>query len=239
MTDWQIATLIDSKMVSEDVKSLTFTLPHFTKHIAGQHYDIRLTAPNGYQSERSYSVASAPEEIGKVEFGIQLLKNGEVSPYLYELEKSETIELKGPIGGHFVWESNMSGPLILIGGGSGMVPLMSMLRHNMNNTPEREVLFLASAKTKSRVLYLDELEEYSSRYSSFHFVYTLTHESNEKFPSYSKRIDKDILMKEIDFVIKSEPNIYLCGPTSFVESMANILVEMNINPGSIKTERFG
>ncbi len=133
MANWTLATLEQSGMVADDVKSLIFSVENWQQHQAGQHYDIRLTSKDGYQAERSYSTASPPEQRGVVEFGIQLLKDGEVSPYLFQMQLGDQLELRGPIGGHFIWNINLPGPLVLIGGGSGMVPLMCMLRHYKNS----------------------------------------------------------------------------------------------------------
>lgn len=237
--NFQVATLIESKMVAEDVKSLTFSLDNWPKHKAGQHCNIRLTSEDGYQAERDYSIASAPEQQGVVEFGIQLLKNGEVSPYLFEMGKGEQLEIKGPIGGHFIWDSQMEGPLILIGGGSGMVPLMSILRHHINNYKNRDVVFLISARNKEHVLYQDELEEIAKKYPDIKIVYTFTEKAPDGWKGYMRRIDIEMLRQVLSDLVDKMPNIYICGPTPFVESVATNLVGLKINPHLIKTERFG
>ncbi|TAK57690.1 oxidoreductase, partial [Patescibacteria group bacterium] len=154
MSTWLIGTLVSSKMVAENVKSLTFEVPKWPGHKAGQHCDIRLTAEDGYQAQRSYSIANAPETGStKVEFGVQILENGEVSPYLWNMTPGDKIEIKGPLGGHFVWSTEMPGPLVLIAGGSGIVPLMAMLREHVNRREngteaKRDVVLLVSARTK-------------------------------------------------------------------------------------------
>lgn len=239
MIDWKIATLIDSKMVATNVRSLTFTVPDITTHKSGQHYDIRLTSEDGYSAERSYSAASAPEE-KNLEFGIELLENGEVSPYLFKLQKGDQIEMRGPIGGHFVWDRSIPGPLVLIGGGSGMVPLMSMLRHHIyQSNQDREITFLVSAKTLEHVLYKDELKEIKAKDKNLKLVYTLTSQAPLNWNSYTRRVDRTMLKEVVRSLIDKMPMIYICGPTPFVEAVANNLVEIGFNPHLIKTERFG
>ena len=248
---WQVATLTEAHMVAVDVKALTFTVSPWLEHKAGQHYDIRLTAEGGYMAERSYSLASPPEQKGEVEFGIQILANGEVSPYLFALQAGEQVEIRGPIGGHFVWDVAMPGPLVLIGGGSGMVPLMSMLRHWKNHATEnseRAIVFLISARTLEHVLYQSELQEVSKKFSNVEIVMTITDGAPENWtgPSanalrvnYTRRVDMSLLQEVFGHLIGQMPMIYVCGPTPFVEVVANNLVQMGFNSHEIRTERFG
>jgi ferredoxin-NADP reductase len=220
MATWQVGTLITSRMVADDVKSLTFFVPGWIKHQAGQHYDIRLTAENGYQAERSYSVASSPEQEGELEFGVQLLEGGEVSPYLFQMKPGDKVELRGPIGGHFVWSTQAPGPLILIGGGSGMVPLMCMLRHHMAHIREdesRPIVFLISARTLSHVLYKEELTSYSKLNEQLNIVTTLTEQSPPGWPGYNRRIDKQLLEDVLGGYKEKSASVFVCGPTPFVE----------------------
>jgi ferredoxin-NADP reductase len=242
MPDWRIATLIDSEMIAKDVKSLRFSVEGWQPHKAGQHYDVKLTAEDGYVAERSYSIASAPEDEGIVEFGVELLENGEVSPYLFGLEKGDQIEIRGPIGGHFIWDISMPGPLCLIGGGSGMVPLMSMLRHrekHLDVDKSREVIFLASIRTQDRLLYLDELRAISAKDPNFKLVLTFTEIAPPNWDGYRRRIDADMLKKVFGHVADEMPMFYICGPTPFVEAAADELVQIGINPHEVRTERFG
>ncbi len=239
MINWKTATLIDSKMVAVNVKSLTFEAPDISTHQAGQHYDIRLTSEDGYQAERSYSVASPPEQ-KNLEFGIELLENGEVSPFLYQLKNDDQIEMRGPIGGHFVWNTSMPGPLVLIGGGSGMVPLMCMLRHHLNqNDLQREVIFLVSARTLERVLYKEELQACQKKDPNLKLIYTLTSSTPPNWTGYKRRVDQEMLQETIGHLKGKMPMIYVCGPTPFVEAVANNLVTIGFNPHEIRTERFG
>lgn len=241
MANWQSAKLLESKMVAREVKALKFSASSWVKHESGQHYDIRLTSEGGYQAERSYSVASPPEERGIVEFGIQLLKNGEVSPYLFELKPGEEIEIRGPIGGHFVWNVQMPGPLVLIGGGSGMVPLMCMLRHHENNLAfsKREVIFLVSARTIDHVLYREELERATEKDLRLKVVFTITDSPPSDWGGYKRRIDREMLREVLGHLIGKTPMIYVCGPTPFVEAAAKNLVILGFNSHEVRTERFG
>jgi ferredoxin-NADP reductase len=240
--NWHIGTLVKKEMAAENVMALTFSLPDWQPFQPGQHFDIRLTAPNGYQAERSYSIGSAPEQKGTIEYGIQLLEDGEVSPYLWNLKEGRQIEMRGPIGGHFIWNISMPGPLILIGGGSGMVPLMSMLRHHINNKgvdAGRKIVFLISARTLEFVLYRQELEKISAENPNIKIAMTITDTQPIGWTGYSRRIDKDMLKETIGGLHAEMPMTYICGPTKFVEAVAKSMIELEFNPHLIKTERFG
>jgi ferredoxin-NADP reductase len=232
-------------MVAENVKSLTFEVPKWPGHKTGQHCDIRLTAENGYQAQRSYSIANAPEAGStKVEFGVQILENGEVSPYLFALAVGDQIEIKGPLGGHFIWSTEMPGPLVLIAGGSGIVPLMAMLREHIDHakTPEeskREVALLVSARTQEKIPYYTELEYYKERHTNLKILYTVTESVPKDWTGFTRRVDKAMLTEITSGLVDKMPMTYVCGPTGFVEAVANTLVEIRMNPHSIKTERFG
>lgn len=239
MANWQKTTLQKAEMIAADVKALTFRASSWTRHEAGQHYDIRLASSGGYQPERSYSIASPPEEEDIVEFGIQLLENGEVSPYLFELKAGEQVEIRGPVGRHFTWNVNMPGPLVLIGGGSGMVPLMSMLRHYVRHGGKREIIFLASARTIDHVPYKSELEEIAKKFLNVNVVYTITDTQPPGWRGYSRRVDEPMLREALGSPAGTMPMIYVCGPTPFVETGANLLMRIGFNSRQIRTERFG
>jgi ferredoxin-NADP reductase len=254
MAEWRVATLLSSEMTAKNVKALRFSIEGWEPHRAGQHYDVRLTAEDGYQAERSYSIASAPEETGIVELGVELLENGEVSSYLFGLEPGDQIEMRGPIGGHFVWDVTMPGPLCLIGGGSGMVPLMAMLRHrerhleevggnNPDGSPRieknRPVIFLASIRSQDGLLYYDELRKISAADPGFTLVLTFTEMAPPDWDGYRRRIDEEMLTTVFGKTIGAMPMTYICGPTPFVEAAADILVKIGMNPSEIRTERFG
>jgi ferredoxin-NADP reductase len=239
---WHTATLIRSQMVSDSLMSLRFSVPSWSQHIPGQHVDVRLTAPNGYQAQRSYSLANAPEELGVVELGVQLLQDGEVSPYLFGLQPGHAIELRGPLGGHFIWNTTMPGPLIAIAGGSGIVPFMSMIRHRHTHLPEdsgRAVVLLVSARDITRYAYREELEKLAVSDPHFSLVATLTDAQPDGWTGYSRRIDRDLLTEVCSSYTAEMPMIYICGPTAFVESVSTQLTDIGFNPHEIRTERFG
>lgn len=239
MNNWKIATLISSEMVAIDVKSLKFQIPEFGTFKAGQHCSIKLTAEDGYVAERDYSIANPPDDNSYIEFGIQLLREGEVSPYLFDLKPGEQVEIEGPIGNHFVWETNNDQPLLLVGGGSGMVPLRSMVLHHFNNYQPRDVIFLTSCRSIDKVLYQFELQRLSEKYPDFKFIMTLTDTQPENYQGYKRRIDQAMLQEIFGKYINQNPHIYVCGPTPFVETAANTMLELGFNRDNIKTERFG
>jgi ferredoxin-NADP reductase len=246
---WNIATLIKKEMVADDVMSLKFDLGRPVSFQAGQHVDIRLTAPDGYQAERSYSLANAPEENNYLELGVQLLPDGEVSPYLFQMKEGKEIEMTEPIGTHFVWNTSLSGPLILLGGGSGMVPLMSMVRHYVNSltntssvNPEnktRDIVFLISARSLEHVLYKKELTEISQKFPNIKIIETLTDTHPENWTGYARRIDQAMLQETIAYILPQNPRTFICGPNPFVAAVAKHMIHIGFDPTTIKTERFG
>jgi ferredoxin-NADP reductase len=239
MNNWKVATLIKSEMAAQDIKSLTFSVANWQIHKPGQHYSIRLTAEDGYQAERDYSIASPPEQKNEVEFGVQLLENGEVSPYLFNIQIGEQIELEGPIGGHFIWDSSSKLPLILIAGGSGIVPMMSILRHHYLNFKKRKIILLLSFRTIEKIPYYNELLSYQQKDPNLELVITLTDNHPHNWMGLTERLDKRII-KDALLVLKDDnPDTYICGPTNFVENIADILLELTFNRNKIKTERFG
>jgi ferredoxin-NADP reductase len=218
-------------------KSIVLEPSDWPGHRAGQHVDIRLTAEDGYQAERSYSSASAPEDEHLV-LTVELLDDGEVSPYLTgELRPGDEIELRGPIGGYFVWEESLGGPLFLVGGGSGVVPLRSMLRHHRAIRSGVPVRLLYSARSLREVIYREEFERFASD-DGVDIHFTLTREAPEGWQGYRRRVDRDMLA-EVSWAPQDSPLAYVCGPTSFVEAASSALVDLGHDPGRIRTERFG
>ena len=212
-------------------------VPHWPGHRAGQHIDIRLTAEDGYQAQRSYSIASAPEDDG-IMLTVDRLEDGEVSPYLTDvLEPGDELELRGPIGGYFVWDASLSGPLLLISGGSGIVPLRAMLRHWAAARPPVEVRLLHSARSLDYVIYRDELVGLAA-FEEVDVRIALTRTWPDDWLGQRGRIDRGFL-KDAAWPPRDEPRIYVCGPTGFVEATAAALVENGQQPNTIKTERFG
>ena len=237
--EWQIATVTRIQPETPTVKTLTFSLPSWDPHLPGQHYDIRLTAPDGYQTERSYSIASEPARDGEIDLTVERLEDGEVSPYLDDvLVVGDQVELRGPIGGYFIWEARMGGPLLLVGGGSGIVPLMSMIRHREVAGSKAPVWLLDSVRTPMDVIYADELKRLSEKSNGPNVIYTFTRQQPPGWIGYQRRIDAQMLA-EVIRPIEKPFRAYICGPTLLVESVANQLVQMGIAMENIRTERFG
>jgi len=221
------------------VKSFTFALPEFQPHLAGQHYDVRLTAEDGYQAQRSYSIASEPMRTGVVVLTVERIPDGEVSTYLHDVVVvGDRVELRGPIGGYFVWQASLGGPLLLIAGGSGVVPLLSMLRHRAGAGSHAPTSLVYSSKTRDDVIAFDELAGLASADSSLHLFETLTRSQPEGWTGYSRRIDRDMLVEALR-PLGGRAQTFICGPTLLVEAAAETLVGLGLAPGQIKTERFG
>ena len=237
--EWQIASVKEIKPETAHVKSYTLTLPMWMRHSAGQHYDIRLTAEDGYQAQRSYSIASEPEREGEVEFTVERINDGEVSTYLHDVViPGDRVEVRGPIGGYFVWEATMRDPLLLIAGGSGVVPLMSMLRHRAATGGKNPAALLYSSRTFEDIIYYGELEKLRSAEGSPQIFHTLTRAQPPGWKGSTRRIDQDML-KEVAGPLGRSVQVYICGPTLLVESAANALVKIGLNANQIRTERFG
>jgi ferredoxin-NADP reductase len=212
-------------------KSIALDPADWPGHLAGQHVDVRLTAEDGYQAQRSYSIASAPED-EHLAITVQRLEDGEVSPYLTEtLVPGDELELRGPIGGYFVWQEELGGPLLLVAGGSGVVPLRAILRHHRAIASEVPARLLYSARTRDDLIYRAELAEYDT-------VVTLTNEQPQDWDGHTGRIDSDFLA-ETAWSPAQRPLVYICGPTGFVEAIADALVTLGHSPARIRTERFG
>jgi len=235
---WQLCDVAEVVEETPQVRSLVLNAPDWPGHLAGQHVDIRLTAEDGYQAQRSYSIASAPED-GRLALTVERLGDGEVSPYLTDvLVAGDRLELRGPIGGYFVWDIDDGGPVLLVGGGSGVVPLMAMIRHRAAVGSGVPMRLLYSVKTLGDLIYRDELEELAGRGDGFGAFFTLTREQPEGWPGYTRRVDRELLA-EIGWPATESPLAYVCGPTGFVEAVASALVESGLPPSHVKTERFG
>ena len=220
-------------------KSLVLNVPDWPGHRAGQHVDVRLTAPDGYQAERSYSIASAPEDGDQVALTVERIEDGEVSPYLDdELAEGDQLELRGPIGGYFVWSTEMGGPLLLVAGGSGICPLMAMLRHRAARQSHVPTRLLYSSRSLDDVIYRKELDSLAGRADGLEVFHTLTRSQPAGWSGYSRRIDRDMLA-EVAFAPAQDPLCMVCGPTPLVEAVATTLVELGHAPERVKTERFG
>ena len=237
--DWQIATVEAIKPETAHVKTFTLALPDWTPHRAGQHYDLRFTAADGYQAQRSYSIASAPEQSGAIELTIERIADGEVSPYMHDvLVPGDRVEARGPIGGYFVWEATSKDPMLLIAGGSGVVPLMAMLRHRTAAGARTAARLLYSSRTREDVIYFDELEALRSRNDGLEVFHTLTRSQPAGWGGYARRIDQTMLA-EVMRPLGKAPQVFICGPTPLVEAAANGLVQLGLKPAQVRTERFG
>ena len=237
--NWQIASITNVKPETAKVKSFTLTLPDWMRHRAGQHYDIRLTAEDGYQAQRSYSIASEPEREGEVDITVERINDGEVSTYMHDvLIPGDRIEARGPIGGYFVWEATMTEPLLLIAGGSGVVPLMSMIRHRAAAGAMTATRLLYSSRNFEDVIYYNELEKLRAENNGLQIFHTLTRSQPAGWEGYARRIDQNML-KEVAGPMDSSVQVFICGPTLLVEAAANTLVKIGIKADQIRTERFG
>jgi ferredoxin-NADP reductase len=220
------------------VRSLVLAVPDWTGHRAGQHVDVRLTAPDGYQAQRSYSISSAPEDVGRLTLTVERLEDGEVSPYLAdELRAGDELELRGPIGGYFVWDAGMTDPLLLVGGGSGICPLMAMLRHRAAWSSTVLARLLYSARSLEDVIFRAELDRLAAA-DGLEVALTLTRARPPGWTGYGRRVDAEML-GEVAWPPERRPLVFVCGPTPFVEAVAGTLVVLGNDPLRIKTERFG
>jgi len=236
---WQLGEVIATQAETARTKSLTLALPTWSGHRPGQHVDVRLTAEDGYQAERSYSIASPPEEAPRVTLTVERLDDGEVSLYLTEeLRVGDKLELRGPIGGYFVWEAHMGGPLLLVAGGSGLVPLMAMLRHRAAAASLVPTRLLYSSRMYDEIICRDELDHLAKSSAALEVVQTLTRTQPQGWTGYARRIDTPML-REVAWRVEEHQLAYICGPTPFVETAAASLVELGHEPARIKTERFG
>ena len=236
--EWQLAEVHEIVIETPRVKSLLLRVTSWRGHLPGQHVDIRLTAEDGYQVQRSYSIASPPED-ELLTLTVERVDGGEVSPYLVgALRSGDQFELRGPIGGYFAWTTAMGGPLCLIAGGSGITPLMSMLRHRERRNSRTPALLLYSSRSLEDIIYRQELDAMARRDPNLRVVNTLTRKHPAGWMGYRHRIDKEILA-ETCFTPEQRPIIFICGSTPFVENVSQFLVELGHDPLTIKTERFG
>ena len=234
---WQLATVSGLIDETRNVRSIELDPPAWRGHRAGQHVDVRLTAEDGYQAQRSYSIASAPED-ARLVLTVERLDDGEVSPYLVgELRPGDELEVRGPVGGYFVWEESFGGPLLLVAGGSGVVPLRAMLRHHRAIGSAVPVRLLYSARTFEDIIYRDELMQLADD-SQVDVHFTLTRRQPDDWRGYRRRIDRELL-EDVSWPSGERPLTYVCGPTALVENAASALVGLGHEPTRIRTERFG
>jgi ferredoxin-NADP reductase len=207
---------------------------------AGQHLDVRLTAPDGYQAQRSYSVASAPEFEGLYELVVERLEDGEVSPFLHEVaEVGDAIEIRGPIGGHFAWGPGESGPLLLVGGGSGVAPLMSIVRHRAAVGRDIAVVLLHAARTWDDVIFREELIARDAAEANFTLLLSLSRDTAHRPQDFGRRIDPSLLNITLARLGTTPRLTFACGSNAFVEAVTGYLLDLGLDPKTIRTERFG
>jgi ferredoxin-NADP reductase len=231
---WLEAEVADTAEETPRVRTIRLDVPGWPGHRPGQHVDVRLTAEDGYQAQRSYSLASAPEEDG-LALTVELVEDGEVSGYLVEeIRPGDVFELRGPIGGYFTWEAADGGPLLLLAGGSGVVPFRAMLRHRAAAGSDAEVTLVVSARTADDLIYRAELEELAAE-EGVRLVQTLTRGAPEGWEGATGRVSRELLAPLVD----ADARAFVCGPTGFVEAVADLLVGLGLDPARVKTERFG
>jgi ferredoxin-NADP reductase len=236
---WQIASVEAIRPESSRSKSFSLRLPQWRQHRAGQHYDVRLTAADGYQAERSYSIASEPERQGVIELTVERIEDGEVSPYLHDmLRAGDQIEVRGPIGGYFAWDVSLGGPLLLVAGGSGIVPLMAMIRHRAAQKSTVPTRLLYSSRSPDDLIYGAELGRLSKTGDGLNVAYSFTRSQPAGWSGYRRRIDREML-SEVSRDLAKQVRVFVCGPTLLVEVVADQLLSLSIPSAQIKTERFG
>ena len=235
---WRIGEVVESRPETSRTRSLSLDVPSWEGHRVGQHVDVRLTAEDGYQAQRSYSISSAPEE-GRLEITVERLDDGEVSPYLTdELRVGDRLELRSPIGGWFTWVASEGGPLLLVAGGSGIAPLRAMIRHRAAAKSDASCRLLYSSRSREETIYAEELERLAAGDGELEVIHTLTRSQPSGWTGYSRRIDREML-EEVAPPPQERPRVFVCGPTPLVETVATALVELGHDPARVKTERFG
>jgi ferredoxin-NADP reductase len=235
---WRLAKVAEVRPETPRVVTIALDVPGWDGHLPGQHLDVRLTAEDGYQAERSYSIASAPDG-ARVELAVERLDDGEVSPYLAgELRQGDQLELRGPVGGYFVWEPSRGGPLLLVAGGSGVVPLMAMLRHRAASGSQVPARLLFSSRSLDEVIFREELERLEADDDGLTVTHTLTRAQPPGWAGYARRIDA-VMLEEVGWRPGERPLAFVCGPTRLVEAVAGDLVALGHDPHRVRTERFG
>jgi ferredoxin-NADP reductase len=238
---WQFASVSSIAEQTPKIKSFIFDLVDPMAFMAGQHVDVRLTAPDGYTAERSYSIASAPKDKTNIELAIELLESGEVSPFFHDTVRvGDAIELRGPLGGHFIWGPACPGPLLLIGGGSGLVPLLSILRHRKSIGSNVPTLLLLSARTWDDIPFRDELLQMDGSMDGFHLVLALTRDVRGRPTDYQRHVDRDMMHEVLQRLPASPALAYACGTNTFVDVAIDAAVAAGLPENAdIRAERYG
>ena len=237
---WQTAKITRIEKRTPRVTSFFFALSRPFAYRAGQHVDVRLTAPDGYQARRSYSIASAPESGATIELAIEKLDDGEVSPFFHDVAAiGDEVELRGPLGGHFIWPDVDGGPVLLVGGGSGVVPLMAMVRHRARRNSSVPVALVFSARVWDEVIFRDELVALDDRKDGFDLVLTLTREAARRPADYSRRVDVAMMVQSMAHLPGPPDIAFVCGSNAFVSAAAQALIDAGVAAEIIRTERYG
>ena len=237
--NWQIATVTAIRDETPKVRTYSLLMPGWHGHRPGQHVDVRLTAEDGYESQRSYSIASAPSDQPMIDITVEIVDDGEVSPFLHDVVVvGDRFEVRGPIGGYFVWDGTANDPLLLVAGGSGVAPLMAMVRHRAQIRSGTPCTLLYSSRTPRDIIYKDELDRLGQAGSGLRVLHTLTREQPPGWTGYSRRIDMSMLAEVVEGTGRTA-EAFVCGPTPLVESVAESLVNIGLSPSQVKTERFG
>jgi ferredoxin-NADP reductase len=235
---WKVATVSAVRRETPSAVTLALDVPEWPTHLAGQHVDVKLTAEDGYSAQRSYSIASAPAP-GRLEISVQRIEDGEMSPYLVDVaQPGDPIELRGPIGGYFVWSPDQTAPVLLVAGGSGVAPLMSMLRARSDAGSRTPFRLIYSVRTPDDAMYADELRQRVRDDHGLDVAYAYTRKAPEGWRGQVGRVDAARLVSD-GWPASLEPDVFICGPTSFVEAVANFLVDAGHDAQRIRTERFG
>jgi ferredoxin-NADP reductase len=237
--DWRLGTVTSIRDETPTVRTFTLGLPDWPGHRPGQLVDLRLTAEDGYSVERSYSIASEPERGDEIDITVERIDDGEVSPFLDDVVVTgDRLEVRGPIGGYFVWEASIGGPLLLVAGGSGVVPLMAMIRHRERADSRVPTRLLLSSRHAEEIIYREELDRLAGAIDGFEVFHTLTRSRPPGWTGYDRRIDDRMLAEVLD-PLGAKARVYICGPTALVEVAANALVRLGLPPDRVRTERFG
>lgn len=237
---WQRATVTAIRRLSRSVASFVLRLPEPVDFVAGQHVVVRLTAPDGYRAQRSYSIASAPSGGDTIELAIERFDDGEVSPFFHDVvEAGDEIEIGGPIGGHFVWQPQDGGPVLMIGAGSGVVPLVSIARERARCRAATPMLLVFSARTVADAIYAEELAEMAARSDGFQLMLTLTREASPPAGALSRRIDTAMIAEAIGRLPATPRHVYVCGSNAFCDRAADAAIAAGVPTEAIRTERYG
>jgi ferredoxin-NADP reductase len=238
--NWQNGRIVEIIPRTPRIKSFFFSLPEPFDFRAGQHVDVRLTADDGYQALRSYSIASAPNSSGMIELAIDLLDRGEVSPFFHEVAAvGDEIEMRGPLGGYFVWSPSDGGPLLLSGGGSGLVPLMAMIRAGAAADPSVPIVLILSARHWEDALYRDELMEIEERHAGFSVYFALTRDEPRRPQDFGRRVDEAMVRRALACLPSLPQQVFLCGSNSFVSAASGAALAAGLRADIVRTERYG